>query len=199
MDDRVLCPYCGEEIPSIARKCRHCGEYLDPDHPGAEVVPRLLLGLGCGVVLVALLCVVGSILATAAMPNLVRAEKARNEASAVAALRAIAAAQERFRQEDADGDGAADYADLGELGRAHLLDASLVTGIHEGYLIEVAASRTEPTRRYLATATPIAAGQSGDRSFAINQAGAVYVRAGRAFPLDLLTCELPGDAEPLGP
>ena len=41
MDDRVLCPYCGEEIPSIARKCRHCGEYLDPEHPGADVVPRL--------------------------------------------------------------------------------------------------------------------------------------------------------------
>lgn len=199
MDDHVLCPYCGEEIPSIARKCRHCGEYLDPEHPGADVVPRLLLGLGCGVVLLGLLCVVGSILATAAMPNLVRAEKASNEARAVAALRAIAAAQERFRAEDVDGDGAADYGDLGELGQARLLDSSLVTGIQEGYLFEVAASRTDPTRRYLATATPIAPGQSGDRFFAINHAGAVYVRASRAFPLDLLTCELPGDAEPLGP
>ena len=199
MDDHVLCPYCGEEIPGIARKCRHCGEYLDPEHPGADVVPRMLLGLGCGVVLLALLCVVGSILATAAMPNLARAEKAKNEAGAVAALREIAAAQERFRAEDADGDGAADYGDLGELGQAHLLDPALVTGIHEGYLFDVAASRADPARRFLATATPIAAGQSGDRYFAINQAGAVYVRGGRPFPLDLLTCELPGDAEPLGP
>ncbi len=197
MDDRILCPYCGEEIPSIARKCRHCGEYLDPEHPGAEVVPRLLLGLGCGVVLVALLCVVGSILATAAMPNLVRAEKARNESAAVTALRAIAAAQERFRAEDGDGDGVADYGDLGELGRAHLLDPSLVTGIQEGYLFEVGASRVDPERRFLATASPMAPGQSGERYFAINHAGAVYVRAGRAFPLDLLGCELPGDATPL--
>lgn len=199
MDDQVLCPFCGEEIPTIARKCRHCGEYLDPAHPGAEVVPRMLLGLGCGVVLVALLCVVGSIVATAALPNLVRAEKARSEAAAVTALRAIAAAQERFRAEDADGDGLADYGDLGELGQARLLEPSLVTGIHAGYLFEVAASRVDPTRRYLATATPMSPGQSGDRFFAINQAGAVYVRASRAFPLDLLRCELPGDAEPLGP
>src|SRR5206468_4112818 len=24
------CTYCGEEILSIARKCKHCGEFLDP-------------------------------------------------------------------------------------------------------------------------------------------------------------------------
>lgn len=199
MDDRVPCPYCGEEIPSIARKCRHCGEYLAPERPGAEVVPRLLLGLGCGVVLLSGLCVVGSILVTAAMPNLMRAEKARNEAAAVDALRAIAAAQERFRDGDPDKDGVADYGDLGELGQAHLLDPGLVTGIREGYLFEVVASRTDPTTRFLATATPIAPGHSGDRYFALNQAGAVYVRGEGAFPLDVLACELPGDAAPLGP
>ena len=25
----VRCPYCGEEINSLARKCKHCGEWLD--------------------------------------------------------------------------------------------------------------------------------------------------------------------------
>lgn len=199
MDDAVLCPACGEEIPLIARKCRHCGEYLDPVGPGEDAVPRALVGLGCGGVLALLLCLVGAVVAAATAPNLVRAEKARNEAAAVAALRAIAAAQERFRAEDADGDGRADYGDLGQLVEAQLLEPALVTGMHAGYLFEVAASRVDPDRRWLATARPAAPGQSGDRYFAINQAGAVYARARRAFPLDLLGCELPGDAEPLGP
>jgi hypothetical protein len=197
MDDHVACPYCGEEIPRIARKCRHCGEYLDPSRAGYEVLPRALLAFGCSVALVATLCVVGSIVATAALPNLVRAEKARDERGAVEALRAIAAAEARFKATDPDGDGVADYGDLGELGVAQLLDATLVTGMRDGYVFEVAASRVDPTARFLATAMPIAPGRTGDRSFAVNQAGGVYARAGRPFPLDLIGCDLPADAEPI--
>ena len=25
------CPYCGEEILAIAKKCKHCGEFLDKE------------------------------------------------------------------------------------------------------------------------------------------------------------------------
>jgi TM2 domain-containing membrane protein YozV len=28
--DTSQCPFCGEEILRIARKCKHCGEFLDP-------------------------------------------------------------------------------------------------------------------------------------------------------------------------
>lgn len=29
MNDTKICPYCGEEIKFTAKKCRHCGEWLD--------------------------------------------------------------------------------------------------------------------------------------------------------------------------
>lgn len=28
----IACPYCGEEIRAVAKKCKHCGEWLDKDN-----------------------------------------------------------------------------------------------------------------------------------------------------------------------
>jgi hypothetical protein len=36
--DTIECPYCGEEIRAIARKCKHCGEFLDASLRGQSVV-----------------------------------------------------------------------------------------------------------------------------------------------------------------
>ena len=33
MEKTKRCPYCGEEILAIAKKCKHCGEWLDETHP----------------------------------------------------------------------------------------------------------------------------------------------------------------------
>lgn len=36
MEKTKRCPYCGEEILAIAKKCKHCGEWLDETHPLKE-------------------------------------------------------------------------------------------------------------------------------------------------------------------
>ena len=34
--EKKQCPYCGEEILAVAKKCKHCGEWLDEDENSNE-------------------------------------------------------------------------------------------------------------------------------------------------------------------
>lgn len=43
MEKTKRCPYCGEEILAIAKKCKHCGEWLDETHPLKETKKRSCL------------------------------------------------------------------------------------------------------------------------------------------------------------
>lgn len=36
--EKKNCPYCGEEILAVARKCKHCGEWLEEDDDDEEEV-----------------------------------------------------------------------------------------------------------------------------------------------------------------
>ena len=33
MAETKYCPYCGEEILAVAKKCKHCGEWLEKQCP----------------------------------------------------------------------------------------------------------------------------------------------------------------------
>ena len=57
MPETKSCPYCDEEIVALARKCRHCGEFLDErlaaaraaesgPHMGQDPALRMLLPVG---------------------------------------------------------------------------------------------------------------------------------------------------------
>ena len=41
MPETKNCPYCGEEILAVAKKCKHCGEWLDGSHQNEEVKPSV--------------------------------------------------------------------------------------------------------------------------------------------------------------
>ncbi|MCZ7646079.1 MAG: DUF2950 family protein [Planctomycetota bacterium] len=65
-----------------------------------------------GFTLIELMVAVGiiAIIAAIAIPNMLRSRMAANEASAIAALKALAEAQEIFRRSDYDADGILEYA-----------------------------------------------------------------------------------------
>jgi len=149
-----------------------------------------------GFSLIELLIVVAIILiiAAIAIPNLMRSRMAANEASAVGSLRTINTAEVTYST--TYGTGFAPLANLGGVASpcvaaaatACLLDAVLAGGAKSGYTITTSApgalgTIAAPNVIFESGAQPIAAGQSGQRSFCSDASGVIRANpAGGAPP-----------------
>jgi len=105
------------------------------------------------------------LLASIAVPNLMKARRAANEASAVSTLKLIAGGQLVYRQTQGE------YTTLSSLNQESIIDNLVGSGVKSGYVFE-SLPGTFPADEYTATATPsvpsgIAA--SGVRYFFIMQ------------------------------
>lgn len=135
-----------------------------------------------GFTLIELMIVVAiiSIIASIAIPNLMRARLSSNETSAVSALRAISSAQHSFQGStaaDTDSDGIGEYGSLLELSSATppFIDDVLGGGQKSGYIFTVTTSGAVNVDEILweATAFPISKNRTGIRTFYIDESGVI--------------------------
>ena len=126
-----------------------------------------------GFSLIELLIVVAIILiiAAIAIPNLLRARIAANEASAVASIRTINTAEISYNSAYPTVGFGALSALAGTTctpptsASACLIDTTLAAGTKSGYSFRAVASGSSPAGSYAAWANPITPNQTGNRSF----------------------------------
>ena len=143
-----------------------------------------------GFSLIELLVVVAIILiiAAIAIPNLLQARVAANEASAVASLRTINTAQISYNSNFPTVGFAPILTALGGTSctppdetSACLIDTQLASGSKSGYSFNSTAIGSAPTGAYFAVGSPV--GSGGNRSFCSTEDGVIhYDPSGAAIP-----------------
>jgi len=137
-----------------------------------------------GFSLIELLIVVTIILiiAAIAIPNLMRNKIQANETAAVGALKALT--ESTLLYSNTYGGFPHALSDLGPAAggtaatsaSADLIDSVLASGVKSGYRFSYVAGTTDPSGNVLTfsiTATPVAPGSSGQRSFFTDQSGTI--------------------------
>ncbi len=128
-----------------------------------------LVGLIFGYVGVALIPFL--IIAAIAIPNLLRARIAANEASAVGSLRVLNTAEITY---DTKHPSVGFACDLRDLGSAGLADKALAEGLKNGYKFALSCSSLQGINtRYQIVAEPIVLGTTGTRAFCTDNTGVI--------------------------
>ena len=112
------------------------------------------------------------VIAAIAVPNLLAARRAANEASSITTLRRIFAAEATYQA--AAGNGS--YGTLDQLAASHLIDQNLATGTRSGYKFTIelnTSSRYENLPGFQVNAVPIEYGNHGNRSFYVDETGVI--------------------------
>jgi type IV pilus assembly protein PilA len=139
-----------------------------------------------GFSLIELLIVVAIILiiASIAIPNLLRARMAANESSAVGSIRAINTAEITYMSSYPGIGYAVTLSALGGTTpcvpvstAACLIDSGLAGGIKSGYTFTAVGGGGTPATQYYATAIPITQNQTGIRSFCSFEDAVIRVQA----------------------
>jgi type IV pilus assembly protein PilA len=114
------------------------------------------------------------IIAAIAIPNLLRARMAANEASAVAVVHTLVVAEVGYASDHPD---AGYTCALSDLSGAGLIDASLVSGQKNGYAFELsdctAAPGSAANVKYRVVAYPLTRNTTGTRAFCADESGVV--------------------------
>jgi type IV pilus assembly protein PilA len=134
-----------------------------------------------GFTLIELMIVIAVIAVIAAftVPNLLGSRRAANEASAIAALRAIVNAEIAYQQADGNGQ----FGTLAQLQAANLINADVADGNVDGYTIavQVGAGNNAGAATFDVTASPgnnVGGAATGRRSFYTNETGVAYAIVG---------------------
>lgn len=119
------------------------------------------------------------IIAAIAIPSLLRARIAANEASAVASIRRLNIAEFRYAQSHR-GDGFT--CDLATLASSGLIDTQLSRGERAGYILGLqncaAKNASGPSVGYQVIARPVRANSTGVRAFCSDESGVIRADSG---------------------
>jgi prepilin-type N-terminal cleavage/methylation domain-containing protein len=164
-----------------------------------------------GFTLIELLIVVAiiGIIASIAVPGLLRARQSGNEASAIGSVRAVNSSEATYAASCGGGGFAQTLADLGKApaGGVPFISPDLVGGVKSGYNVAVAdglaaidvvlaantcnASAANSRSAFYAHAEPVQVGSTGQRSFASNNTGSIYQLAtGAVIPNTMAGAQL---------
>lgn len=107
-----------------------------------------------------------------AIPNVLAARRAANEASAIRQLRTIGSAELTYNSTTGNGK----YGTLQQLEGERLISSELADGIHNGYRfsIRVKDNTRDTPATFEVIATPTNYGNSGVRSFYLDQTGVIH-------------------------